>query len=169
METRTWKYHTENGHGDGDIKTSMETWRHAWRHEDMHGDIKQKTEDQSIFLNTFTVNSSCKRKFVVCSRRNKRKFIVYSRTNKRKLSVCKRTKRTCPSMPKLCIVKVGIFVKPWAQNDYRVNRFLEITHYPRCPLFNFNYLSVIYNWRLYLSDFIYWLFNFPPGLQGLLL
>jgi hypothetical protein len=35
----------------------METWR--------HGDIKRKTEAQSIFLNLFTICSSYKRKFVV--------------------------------------------------------------------------------------------------------
>jgi hypothetical protein len=50
VETWTWR------HGDGD----MEIWRHG------HGDIKQKTETQPIFLNQFTVCSSCKGKFVVC-------------------------------------------------------------------------------------------------------
>jgi hypothetical protein len=32
----------------------------------MDGDITGKTEAQAIFLNTFTVCSSCKQKFVVC-------------------------------------------------------------------------------------------------------
>jgi hypothetical protein len=46
----------------------METWKHGnmetWRHA--HGDIKRKTEAQSIFPNPFTICSLCKRKFVVC-------------------------------------------------------------------------------------------------------
>ncbi len=45
-------------HGD------METWRHG--HEDIDGDIKRKTEAQLIFLNPFTVCSSCIQKFISC-------------------------------------------------------------------------------------------------------
>ncbi len=71
--TETWRH----GHGDsGD----METWRHGdieietWKHREMgtwtwrQGEIKQKTETEAqvIFLNPFTVSSSCQRKFVVC-------------------------------------------------------------------------------------------------------
>jgi hypothetical protein len=33
--------------------------------------FKRKTEAQAIFLNPFTVGSSCKQKFVVCLERNK--------------------------------------------------------------------------------------------------
>ncbi len=69
----TWKL------GDGN-KETLETWKQGemetWRHDmDMetwilrHGDIKwkeKKIEAQAIFLNLFTVCSSCKRKFVVC-------------------------------------------------------------------------------------------------------
>jgi hypothetical protein len=58
IDTETWK------HGEID----METWKHGkiktWRQG--HGGIKRKTETHEIFLNPFTVCSSCKRKFVVC-------------------------------------------------------------------------------------------------------
>ncbi len=59
--------------------------------------FKRKTEAQAIFLNPFTVCSSCQRKFCRLS--------VCWRWNKRELSICKRTKRiertkrTCPPMP----------------------------------------------------------------------
>jgi hypothetical protein len=86
METWTWRH----GHGDMDMETwtwrhghgDMEAWRHgrrdmdmetwSWRHGNMgtytwrHEDIKRKMEAQAIFLNLFTVWSSCKQKFVVC-------------------------------------------------------------------------------------------------------
>ncbi len=68
-------------HGDGD--GDRETWRHRDTETQRHGDIKRKIEAQAIFLNSFTVCSSCKRKFVVCP-------FVDGR-NKRKMSVCKRT------------------------------------------------------------------------------
>jgi hypothetical protein len=60
-ETWTWRYvwtwrHGRHGHKDMDV----ETW--TWR----HGKIKQKTEAQAIFLNPFTVCSSCKRKLPIC-------------------------------------------------------------------------------------------------------
>jgi hypothetical protein len=46
-----------------------ETWKDG--HIDMEilkkGDNKRKTEAHAIFLNTFTVCSSCKWKFVICS------------------------------------------------------------------------------------------------------
>ncbi len=46
----------------------MEIWRHGnidkeFRHLKK---IKQKTEVQAIFLNLFTICSSCKRKIVIC-------------------------------------------------------------------------------------------------------
>ncbi len=53
----TWK-HGDIRHGD------METWRHrdmeTWRHGDVES-WRHKTEAQAIFLNLFTVCSSCKR------------------------------------------------------------------------------------------------------------
>ncbi len=51
----TWKHGREHGNMDKDI----ETWTRT-------GNGKQKTEGQAIFLNPFTICSSCKRKFVVC-------------------------------------------------------------------------------------------------------
>ncbi len=56
----------------GDVETwrrgNMEAWRRGdvetWRRG--HEDIKRKTEGQEIFLNPFTLGSSCKRKFFVC-------------------------------------------------------------------------------------------------------
>ncbi len=54
METWTWK----QGHGDMDMETLTETW---------HGDMEPQTENRKrpkrkeIFLNPFTVCSSCKR------------------------------------------------------------------------------------------------------------
>ncbi len=76
METLTWRHR----HGEIDMKT----WRH--RHGNMKkwklGDMKKwtwrhkrKTEPQAIFLNPFTVCSSCKQKFVVCQ-------FVYDKTNR---------------------------------------------------------------------------------------
>jgi hypothetical protein len=41
---------------------NIEPWR--WRHGNMKK--KQKMEAQAIYLNPFTVCSSCKRKFVIC-------------------------------------------------------------------------------------------------------
>jgi hypothetical protein len=53
-------------HGDIDMRhgaMNMETW--IWRHG--HGNkIKRKEEAQAIFLNPFTVCSSCKKKVVIC-------------------------------------------------------------------------------------------------------
>jgi hypothetical protein len=74
METWAWR------HGRGDM--DMETW--TWRHGDMvtetwtwghrHGDMdmktksegKFKTEAQTIFLNPFTMCSSCEQKYAIC-------------------------------------------------------------------------------------------------------
>ncbi len=56
METWTW------GNGQGDM--DKETWTRRLGHGDK---TKRKTKDQAIFLYPFTVCSSCKRKFVVCS------------------------------------------------------------------------------------------------------
>jgi hypothetical protein len=55
-DMETWR------HGD------METWTWTWRIDrdiDMENG-KQKIEAQVIFLNPFTVCSSCKQKFVIC-------------------------------------------------------------------------------------------------------
>jgi hypothetical protein len=82
MEIETWT------HGDRDI----ETWRYGhmgtYGHMDncRNGDMgietsnaKRKMEAQAIFLNQFTICSSCTLKFVIC---------------KQKLSVCKWTEWT---------------------------------------------------------------------------
>jgi hypothetical protein len=66
MEMETWK------NGEIDMKTwNMEKWRkETWRHRDMDMETRrhqtEKTEARAIFLNLFTVCSSCKWKFVVC-------------------------------------------------------------------------------------------------------
>ncbi len=96
METaETWRWR------HGNIETwkhrEMEAWRHGlrdmdmkmWRHRTENG--KWNMEALVIFLNHFTICTSCKQKFV---------FSVW-RTNKCELTLCKetkRTKRTCPSM-----------------------------------------------------------------------
>ncbi len=65
----------------------------------------RKRKDRAIFLNPFTVCSSCKRQFVVLS--------ICLRRNKRKLPVCKRTKRSCPSMIKKQSSQKGIEEIPY--------------------------------------------------------
>ncbi len=52
METETWKHE------------EMKTWE-RWNSDILRKNIKQKTEAQTIFPNTFTVCSSCIQKFVV--------------------------------------------------------------------------------------------------------
>jgi hypothetical protein len=49
----------------------METWRYGdmvtWRHGDMEtSNGIRKREAQAIFLNSFTIYSACKWKFIVC-------------------------------------------------------------------------------------------------------
>jgi hypothetical protein len=70
-ETRTWRY----GHGDMDRETwtgihgyeawTMETWNYVKCSGILTFYEKNQTEAeaQAIFLNPFTVSSSCKRKF----------------------------------------------------------------------------------------------------------
>jgi hypothetical protein len=72
----------------------------------------RKTKAEAVFLNPFTVFSSCKQKFIVC-------LFVWQR-NKRKLPVCKQTKRTkrtiwiCPSM--IYNTHVAQYVFVWGVN-----------------------------------------------------
>ncbi len=68
--------------------------------------IKQITEDQAIFLNPFTVCSSCKRKFVVCSCVDEEKNGSYPFANG--LNGLTGLKSTCPSM--LAISQSGLFI-----------------------------------------------------------
>jgi hypothetical protein len=72
-DMETWRHGGKRAWGPGhrDVKT-WETWR--------HGDIKRKTEAQTIFLNPCNVCSSRKWKLVICP------FLD------------ELTKRTCPSM-----------------------------------------------------------------------
>ncbi len=63
----TWRWRRVNiGMETKNIKTwrngDMETW--TWNFDVLRKKIKRKTEAQTIFLNPFTVCSSCKRKFV---------------------------------------------------------------------------------------------------------
>jgi hypothetical protein len=88
----TWKYRQRD----------METWRHwdieTLRHWDMDVETwtwthqMEKMEARAIFLNPFTICSSCKRKFVFCR-------ILDEETN-RSYPFAERlqTKRTCPSV-----------------------------------------------------------------------
>ncbi len=64
-----------------------------------HG--KRKTDSQVIFLDPFTICSSCKLKFAVCS-------FVY---------VCKRTKRTCPSIDISPMLMLTVRVCPVSFNS----------------------------------------------------
>jgi hypothetical protein len=52
-------------HGDMDVETW--TWRHGRGDMDVEtSNGKRKTEAQAIFLDSFTLCSECKWKFVVC-------------------------------------------------------------------------------------------------------
>jgi hypothetical protein len=74
MDLGTWTWGHE--HGDMDMRQGHETWtRHGhetwtWRYKikilDILTKLKRKTETRAIFLNPFTVCSSCNRKLAVC-------------------------------------------------------------------------------------------------------
>ncbi len=102
METRSWRHgHGGHGHGDMDMEEmDMETWTWrtwTWRHgSKMLGNslalqkkIQRKKEVHAIFLNLFSICSSCKRKSIVCP-------LIDEETNGLQPDI--RTKRTCPSV-----------------------------------------------------------------------
>ncbi len=77
-DMETWRHGDMETWKHGDMETwrhgDMETWRHGYMETWRHGyeDIKRKMEAQAIFLNLFTICSSCtlppppKWKFVIC-------------------------------------------------------------------------------------------------------
>ncbi len=54
----------------------MLKWQHIYIYRDLSCHFKRKVEAEAIFLNSFTVCSSCKQNFVVCMLSKKQREVI---------------------------------------------------------------------------------------------